>query len=123
MQEEDQLRIIIQKINLYNNDIYAGLIDRGYGSMHNGFWFNRTKIDEVSVLAVSTFHPEITLPFELNKTHAFFNGDKFQYDMVNDKDSYFAQSTIDDIRMLGVQDFEVLRKFFTKVTGYVFRQN
>lgn len=123
MTVQDELKVILEKIKYYVEDIENGATRRGYGSMHGGFWYNRDKNDKVSVLAVSTFYPDITLPMEITRTHVTFNDNTFQYDIVRDKDSYFAQSTIDDIRLFEIEDFELLRKIYTKMTGYVHREN
>ena len=123
MTEQEQLALILQKIKYYIEDVDSGFTKHGYGSMHGGFWFNRDKNDKVSVLAVSTFYPDITLPMEITRTHVTFNDNTFQYETVRDKDSYFAQSTIDDIRLFEIKDFELLRNLYTKITGYVHREN
>jgi len=123
MSEQEELKVILEKIKYYVEDVETSMTQRGYGSMHGGFWYNRDKNDNVSVLAVSTFYPDITLPLIIHRTHVTFNDNCFQYDTVTDKDSYFAQSTIDDIRLFEIEDFELLRKIYTKMTGYVHREN
>lgn len=99
-------------------------IKPGYVSIYNGTSFLRegNKTITVSFSALKNLDPNVNVqPMTITDTHVYIGDYIFRYDNVFDKVSYFAQGTIDDLRLTKIEDFEILRQFFTKVTGYGFQ--
>lgn len=98
-------------------------IKPGYVSIINGVSFLREGNSTITVgfSALKNVDPTLKIPpMTITDTHVYIGDYIFRYDNVFDKVSYFAQGTIDDLRFTKIEDFEVLRIFFTKVTGYGF---
>lgn len=93
----------------------------GYVTISNGVSFLREGDKTVSI-AYTALKPNIKVPpMTITDTYVYIGDYMFQYDTVHDKVSYFAQGTIDDLRFTKIEDFDVIRKFFTAVTGYEFK--
>lgn len=97
----------------------------GYLSMHYGVWYSREgdKSINITPTRLNGTNPGLKVPLPqmtITDTYVYIGDYMFQYNTVYDKVTYFAQGTIDDLRLTKVEDFDVIRKFFTAVTGYDF---
>lgn len=98
-----------------------GYIESGYISMHNGLIFGRThKIIRItrSLLSTNPYEPFLFLIDD--KTFSIDSKTNSEYYFVKDKDTYFACSTVNEYWNFEYQDFEIFRKFYTKVTSHEF---
>lgn len=96
----------------------------GYVTINNGVSFFREgdKTVNIANTALKNTDPNSKVPpMTITDTYVYIGDYMFQYNTVYDKSTYFAQSTIDDLRLTKIEDFEVIRKFFKVVTGYEFK--